>query len=252
MYRTPRPAQTELDAYYRSDAFDNFENAELFPTERVVREILNRLPRGARVLDFGCNTGRLMASFVGHFECFGIELNPAAADVARRRGVCVTALAELASAAGTFDAVVTIDVFEHLTKPMPVLAALRDLLKRGGALIIVTGNGDAPVCRTAPAEFWYFRALGHVLMLTRAFASYLATALDLRLVSWVEMSHYDVSYPAAFVQRLKSWAYWSFRRRTLIARLLLRHIPRLRRARNWENAPPITALSDHVVAMLER
>ena len=89
-------------------------------------------------------------------------------------------------------------------------------------------------------------------MLTRAFSSYLATALDLHLVSWVELSHYDVSYSAAFVQHLKSWAYWSFRRRTLIAHLLLRHVSRLRRARNWENAPPVTALSDHVIMMLER
>jgi SAM-dependent methyltransferase len=252
MYRTPRPAETELDAYYSSDVFDNFESAQLFPTERAVREILYRLPRGARILDFGCNTGRLLAALVDRFDCFGIELNATAANVARGRGLRVTELAELASATGTFDAVVTVDVFEHLTNPMPVLATLKDLLKRGGALIIVTGNGDAPVCRVAPAEFWYFRALGHVLMLTRRFASYLAASLDLRLVLWVEMSHYDISYPAAFVQSLRSWAYWSFRRQTLIARVLLCHIPKLRRARNWENAPPVTALSDHVIAMLER
>ena len=66
------------------------------------------------------------------------------------------------------------------------------------------------------------------------------------------MSHYEFSYPAAFIQQLKSWAFWSFRRRTLIARLLLRHIPRLRRARYWQNALPVTALSDHVIVMLER
>jgi SAM-dependent methyltransferase len=252
MYRTLRPPDTELEAYYRSDAFDSFESAHLFPTERAVSEILYRLPRGARILDFGCNTGRLLAPLVDRFDCFGIELNAAAAEVARGRGLRVTELTELASVAGTFDAVVTVDVFEHLTSPMPIFAMLKDLLKPGGALMIVTGNGDAPVCRAAPEEFWYFRYLGHVLMLTGAFASYLATTLDLRIVSWVEMSHYDIGYAAAFVQRLKSWTYWSFRRRTLLARVLLRHIPRMRRASNWENAPPVTASSDHVLLMLER
>jgi hypothetical protein len=103
MYRTPRPPNTELEAYYRSDAFDSFESAHPFPTERAVSEILYRLPRAARILGFGCNTGRLRATLVGLFDCFGIELNATAANVARGRGLRITDLAELAAATGTFD-----------------------------------------------------------------------------------------------------------------------------------------------------
>jgi SAM-dependent methyltransferase len=253
IFRSPRLTDAELDVYYRSVVFENFETPGSYPVERAVHDLLNPLPRGARVLDFGCNTGLLLAPVIDRFQCYGIEMNPLAAQAARERGLQMASLEELAlNSAGAFDAVIAVDVFEHLTAPMPVLDRFRRLLRPGGILAIVTGNGDAPIFRLAPAEFWYFRHIGHVVMLTRGFAAYLDRELDFRLASWTEMSRYEGSLAAALIQRIRSWAYWSFKRRTSVARFLLKHVPRFRRAQFWDNAPAVMYRPDHVMAVFTK
>jgi SAM-dependent methyltransferase len=253
LFRSPRLTDAMLEVYYRSALFEDFATPGFGPVERAIHDLLGSLPPGARVLDFGCNTGRLLAPVTDRFECYGVEPNPSAAAVARQRGLRMTTLEKLlAGAAGTFGAVIAVDVFEHLTAPMPILACFRRLLRPGGALALVTGNGDAPICRLGPAEFWYFRHIGHVVMLTRSFAGYLDRELGFRLAAWSEMSRYDGSRSAALLQRIRSWAYWSFKRDTPLARFGLGHVPRLRRARYWDNAPAVMDLADHVMAVFAK
>jgi hypothetical protein len=66
------------------------------------------------------------------------------------------------------------------------------------------------------------------------------------------MSRYDGSRSAALLQRIRSWTYWSFKRDTPLARFGLGHVPRLRRARYWDNAPAVTDLPDHVMAVFAK
>ncbi len=55
-------------------------------TAGCVRELQDRLRRGARVIDFGCGSGILgiVAAKLGAGEVLGIDLDPAAVDVARQ------------------------------------------------------------------------------------------------------------------------------------------------------------------------
>src|SRR5437764_14408722 len=49
--------------------------------------VLSLVPPGSRVLEFGCATGYMSARLREHLGCVvtGVELNPAAAEVARER-----------------------------------------------------------------------------------------------------------------------------------------------------------------------
>lgn len=104
-------------------------------------------PRGLRILDAGCaggGNGELMKRG-GAREVIGIELSPAAAGEARRRldKVLVGDLTEidLAGVADEpFDAVLAIDVLEHLVDPAATLARLVGTLKPGGLLVASLPN----------------------------------------------------------------------------------------------------------------
>ena len=99
---------------------------------------------GRRVLDLGCGKGR----FAAHLAKAGAEvvgLDVSAAMLAGANGLDrVRASAKrLPFADGTFDAVVAIEVIEHVGDVGPVLAEARRVLKPGGRLAIVDKNARA-------------------------------------------------------------------------------------------------------------
>jgi len=252
MYRTPNLSVDELGAYYAAVDYQKWEVPGFFPTERAAHERLRQLPSGSRLLDFGCSSGRLLTPLVSSYECCGFEINAAAARRASIRGLNIISQPAFESGAcGMFDAIVMSDVFEHLAAPVELMRKLMGLLKPGGELLITTGNGDARACRLDPAHFWYFRNVEHLCMLNHRFASFLALELHANLVDWRELSHYDTPLWERVVQSVRHFAFWQFRRRTLLSTTLLPWVPAIRRARDWPVAPAYTASADHVLAVLK-
>jgi SAM-dependent methyltransferase len=95
---------------------------------------------GIRVLDFGCGNGAFVNWLRTTYGCSvtGYE-NGLIADVARSRGVPIVHEQDL-ELENQFDAVTAIEVFEHVTDPLAVLAIIRRVLKPGGLLFFTTGN----------------------------------------------------------------------------------------------------------------
>jgi 2-polyprenyl-3-methyl-5-hydroxy-6-metoxy-1,4-benzoquinol methylase len=239
---------------YADMDFKRWEIDSLFPTERFVVQYLKTLPRGSRILDFGCSSGRLMSNLVNLHECFGFEINRDAARKAEARGIKIIASREgLTEHAGIMDAVVLMDVFEHLENPLEVLGNLVLLLKRGGILILVTGDADCWAGRADLANFWYFRTIQHFAMMTRKHAEYIAKHCGLALRTWKTLSHYDVSLSQKSVQYLRQWVYSQVDRRPeSFVSNLLKTLPIIKRCANWKIPPPCTASKDHVVVVFGR
>ncbi len=110
-------------------------------------ELLERIPQDARqVLDIGCGAGCLGEALKRRqpARVVGIEVNPAAADAARRRLDEVFSgdveNLELPFAPGSFDAVICGDVLEHLERPEALLRHARDWLSPNGRLIASVPN----------------------------------------------------------------------------------------------------------------
>jgi 2-polyprenyl-3-methyl-5-hydroxy-6-metoxy-1,4-benzoquinol methylase len=109
---------------------------------RIWRELLP----GSRVLDVGCDTGRfgeLLARQRGAIVD-GIERDRAAAEQAERRlsRVWRRSLDEPGAfdGMGPYDAVLFLDVLEHLFDPWRVLEAARGVLRPGGVMHVVVPN----------------------------------------------------------------------------------------------------------------
>lgn len=122
-----------------------------------------RLPDGARVLDLGCGTGGTMKALQGLARFAGLDRSPTAALFASRRtgeSVLCGAATDLPLRDASVDAVLALDVFEHIPDDDRAVAEVRRVLRPQGALLA-----------TVPCHPWLFsdhdRALHHVRRYTR-------------------------------------------------------------------------------------
>jgi SAM-dependent methyltransferase len=107
----------------------------------VIRSELDSLPLPARaeVLDAGCGSGRTMQELEAYGTVRGIELDEAAAEIARTRGhgeVTVGRLEQLPWPDATFDLITSLDVIEHTPDDRATLAELLRVCRPGGWLLV--------------------------------------------------------------------------------------------------------------------
>lgn len=129
------------------DALRYAADAAAIGRDSVYAIALGWLRDGDTVLDVGCNAG-----YVGRAArerlCVvfdGIEGDAAAAALAReayRSVACVdlSSAPPWADVSGPYDAVLALDVLEHLPEPARVLSALAGLLAPGGRLVVSVPN----------------------------------------------------------------------------------------------------------------
>jgi 2-polyprenyl-3-methyl-5-hydroxy-6-metoxy-1,4-benzoquinol methylase len=111
--------------------------------------IFNFVPNGIRCLDVGCSTGNLGYALKMQKKCEvdGIEFDPSAAEIAKKRGYGVVHIKDLNREdellfdfENKYDVIVCADVLEHLIFPDRVLFSLRRYLKPNGIFIVSLPN----------------------------------------------------------------------------------------------------------------
>ena len=169
--------------YFTGEHIDGYANYE------ASEQVLRRGFRGAidalrtkgiahgRLLDVGCAYGYFLLEAMPHFRCSGIEVSAAAVEYCRGRGLDVdlgSLSGDYLAAHGPFDAVVMMDVIEHLETPAEAVESIAAAMSPGGALMITTGDWEAALAKlmgrrwrlmTPPQHLWFFSArnLGHLL-----------------------------------------------------------------------------------------
>ena len=103
--------------------------------------------RPGSVLELGCGDGSLLEALRGHFPgaaLRGVEPAPRSVAEARRRGVQVSEGFAEAAAMGSADLCVSVNVIEHVSRPLDFLRAMRDAIADGGRIALVCPDGDVP------------------------------------------------------------------------------------------------------------
>ncbi len=153
----------QIHEYSRKyDAFAFEEQRLEIPFRR--RFILKAAGKGHRVLDVGCNSGKLAALIAEqNNEVWGLEINTSAAEKAAERGVRVkVANAEdgLPFESGFFDVVHAGSMFEHLYDTEFFAEEILRVLKPGGSLILSFSNLNSLDNRIQVLKGGYISGLG--------------------------------------------------------------------------------------------
>lgn len=168
------PAEIYRKGYFDGASVDGY--ADYRGSESVLRAEFRRTVKhlrkggatGGRLLEVGCAYGFFLAEAAAHFQCTGIEVCHDAVAHCRGQGLDVRqglATPELLQELGTFDAIVMLDVIEHLDDPAEVVGALAQAVRPGGHLLLTTGDWDSWLSRllgrrwrlmTPPQHLYFF------------------------------------------------------------------------------------------------
>lgn len=186
--------------------------------------VVDLVPEGSRVLEFGCATGYMSEVLKSRKGCkvTGIEISPEAAEIAREHceRVIVGDAEELdygeLLGKERFEAILFADVLEHLKRPGDVLERIRPFLSRRGKVVASIPNIAHGSVRLAllAGEFRY-RELGlldstHLRFFTRAGIHELFEGAGFVITNWLytrnEIDGTEVRVPALpMSESLREW-----------------------------------------------
>ncbi len=137
---------------------------------RSARRLLTLLEQRVapgRMLDIGCGHGLLMDEARRRgWDPTGLEFSHSAVGHARDLGLTVLEqpIEEAPLQKGSFDAVMAVDLIEHVTEPREFVRRCRSLLAPGGALVIATPDPESLLARGFGQRWWgYIPAHLHLL-----------------------------------------------------------------------------------------
>lgn len=137
------------DPYYTEQAAERIANAH---------DLLSLVPSGGELLEIGCACGFLLvAARERGFRVAGVEVSAWAAEYAQREyGLPVQTgwVESLALPAEYYDVVVMADTIEHLRDPRATVRRIREVLKPGGRLLLLTPDIGSMVARVAGQRWW--------------------------------------------------------------------------------------------------
>jgi len=150
VFLNPQPTFDEIRKYYPDNYYSYHQTIE----RTIVTKLHDKLKRlfyargfplanGTRVLDIGCGNGEKLSEFLAlGADCYGVEINEKAVEVARSKGI----KAYHGDLFGQdfeekfFDVVIMDNVFEHMAEPGRLLTKVYALLKDDGTLVITVPN----------------------------------------------------------------------------------------------------------------
>jgi SAM-dependent methyltransferase len=170
------PALLYDESYFAGGQSDGY--ADYIGSESVLRRefahtvsaLKKHCRPGSKVLELGCAYGFFLSEAKATYDVAGIEIAEKPADYARRRGLRVlTGIAdqENLERIGKVDAIVLLDVIEHLTDPHETLALCKSYLNPCGIIIFTTGDFGSVYARATGRNWRLMTPPQHLYFFTR-------------------------------------------------------------------------------------
>jgi SAM-dependent methyltransferase len=161
-----------VGAYQRvSDSY--FEPAENDSRYQRFYEWLDQLAKqhvsGRTILDVGCGDGTFLSTLSSEWCKRGVEPSVSGAHLARQRNLEVQC-GTLDTTADPYevDLISALDVIEHVVDPNNFVKSLKRHLRKGGVVLLLTGDADAYTARIAGPQWSYLRWCGHISVFSQS------------------------------------------------------------------------------------
>ncbi|WP_109486759.1 class I SAM-dependent methyltransferase [Occallatibacter savannae] len=143
-----------------------------------------------RILDFGCGFGQMLRALAraGLREIEGIDIEPEAIEFCRSQGLkCTNSFEQpgfFEEHSASFDFVIMSHVLEHFPKEKMIehLRQIRNLLRPGGALILMVPNAQANT-----GCYWAFEDFTHHFLFTSGSLFYVLRAAGFNDVEFLDI-----------------------------------------------------------------
>ena len=160
------PVPSNLSKYYESENYIShhqdsgslkekiYKFLQSFNLQYKKNILVDRVKKGANVLDYGCGAGEFVKYIENDFHTFGFEPNSDARNAAIKKTEKTKIVDDIKSIEnGSLDAITLWHVFEHIENQTEMLTIFHDKLKEKGLLIIAVPN---PTSHDAKhyKEFW--------------------------------------------------------------------------------------------------
>jgi 2-polyprenyl-3-methyl-5-hydroxy-6-metoxy-1,4-benzoquinol methylase len=168
VYLNPRPRGADLPVIYPPTyyAYGGTSNPIVAPLRRrweqgkvrLYRELVGEGPR--RILDVGCGDGRfleiLRAAGSPEWRLEGVEIDPVAAAACEAKGfrARVGRVEDFDSETDAYDAVIMLQLIEHVDDPVAICERVFALLRPGGYFIVETPNLAGLDYRAFRGRWW--------------------------------------------------------------------------------------------------
>jgi SAM-dependent methyltransferase len=178
--------------------------------ERLIRRLIKErvLPTEGRVLDIGAGLGHIVMELkrqapLVHIVC--VEAAPESVKILRRNGLTVVedldALTQ--DTYGLFDAILLVEVIEHVEDPVGLLRRCKRMLRSGGTIFLTTPSGKLSYVSKQTAAY---DIPEHVHFFTRTSLVMAAQSANFTNVRFRELREYHAGPRAAALKWLKDTA----------------------------------------------
>jgi SAM-dependent methyltransferase len=193
------PRNFQPEAYYteeyfsggHADGYSDYAGSEVVlraEFSRVVDVLKTLITPGGRLLEIGSAYGFFLKEAQSVYEVHGIELAREAVEACHRAGLpnVRQGVADdlTLSSIGPVDAIVMLDVIEHLQDPFETLRRCSSILKPGGVMLITTGDFGSFAARLTGHRWRLMTPPQHLWFFTRKSISRISSSLGLSMVGF--------------------------------------------------------------------
>jgi 2-polyprenyl-3-methyl-5-hydroxy-6-metoxy-1,4-benzoquinol methylase len=181
------------DAYKRVSAayFDSTESDPRYTRfYKRLEQLVESHVSSKTILDVGCGDGVFLSTLTDEWSKHGLEPSESGSSLAKKRNLNVTcATLDDLALQDQVDLISALDVIEHVIDPHQFIESFKPHLRRGGVVLLLTGDADSYPARKAGPQWSYLRWCGHISIFSKSGLRKLLESHGFEVIDWSRCEH---------------------------------------------------------------